>query len=122
MNTMTNIFKAKVQDHIINSLSTDETTILVDQLQTVVNEFNKWYSPYEQKRTPNKQQAFTEFLNCLPSCINQEWEYSGITNTMKSWFGSDYSDPKSNSKEAEAYLHLIHREFKTLCKKNNVKF
>jgi hypothetical protein len=125
MKTTNKAIKDQIQKHIIEGLSEDTYQSTKMQLQQVKEEFYNWYSPYEQKRTPNKQEAFKEFMNGLPSCLNMEYTYHGIHTTMRSWFenaGETYKEPKDDSKEADLYGSLIYREFNTLCKKNGVQF
>lgn len=123
MRTTKKEFKEQIQEHILNRLSTDETENPKEQIQNVIAEFHNWYSPYEQKHTPNCQEAFSNWLNCLPSGINLEWTYRGVNKTLKSWFenmGETYKD-RDTDKEAILYHHLVYREFNTLAKKNDLK-
>lgn len=116
------IFKEQVQKHVLDCLSTDYTEKPYEQLKIVVDEFKNWYCAYEQKRTPNKYEAFKEFMLGLPSCFNIEYEYYKISQTMKTWFeacGEVYKEPKN---ESDLYYHLVTREFATLCKKLDIAF
>lgn len=120
MRTTTKEFKAKVQMHIIENLSTDETTDFHTQLQDVVDNFHSWYGAYEQKRTPNHYDAFKEWLLCLPSSIFAEYREYAIHEIMGEWFGEDFK-PQKPEKEINLYYHLFIREFEILCKKEGVK-
>jgi hypothetical protein len=122
MRTTSKAFKEQVQEYIINGLSDDNQTELKSKLEDVVSDFHSWYSPYEQKRTPNRQEAFKEFLNCLPSSIHTEYTHYRINQTLKSWFennGETYKD-KPTDKELDLHHHLVYRELNTLLKQNNL--
>ena len=113
MRTTKKEFTSQVQRHIIERLSTDETENLREQLKNVTKDFYNWYSPNEQKRTPNTYTAFIEFLKCLPSSINIDFSDHDVHNTLKTWIencGETYVTPKSQH-EFDLYLHLITREF-----------
>jgi len=123
MRTTNKEFKAQVQEHILDNLSTDEYTEPMFQLNQVVEEFKNWYSPYEKRQHPNRQEAFTNWLNGLPSCLHVEYMNYSINQTLKQWFencGMIYKD-RDSDKESELYRNLIYREFRTLCKKHNVE-
>lgn len=122
MKTTKKEFKNQVQEHILNSLDEQETTNPKEQLQNVVSEFKNWYSPYEQKMHPNRQEAFTDWMNGLPSCLNTEFTNYGINQTLKSWYencGETYKEHDSD-KESQLYRNLVYREFNTLLKKNDL--
>lgn len=125
MRTTNKEFKVQVQEHITNgALSEEHGETIQEQLQAVVSEFTSWYSPYEQKRTPNKYEAFKEFMLGLPSCFNIEYYYDQISNTLRTWFeacGETYEE-KPKDEEAKLYYHLVTREFERLCKLNGVAF
>jgi hypothetical protein len=122
MRTTSKAFKEQVQEYILNGLSEDYGTDTQAQLQGVINDFHSFYSPYEQKRTPNHQEAFKEFLNGLPSSLHTEYTHYGINQTLKSWFennGETYKD-KPTDKELDLHHHLVYRELNTLLKQNNL--
>jgi len=117
-------FKLQVQNHIIERLSTNETTELKQQLKNVLRDFVNWYSPYEKKVHSNTYQAFTSFLQGLPSCLNVEFEYYPIHLALKEWFentGNTYVENETRD-ETRLYYHLVTREFIALCQKNNLFF
>jgi hypothetical protein len=122
MRTNNKEFKKQIQEYILNGLSEDNGTDTKDQLQAVVNDFHSWYSPYEQKRTPNRQEAFKEFMNGLPSSLHTEWTNYGINQTLKGWFentGTPYKE-KDSDKELELHHNLVYRELNTILKKNDM--
>lgn len=133
MRTTNKEFKDQVQAHILDRLHTEDE--LINKLtvksnyyhfvlQEVVKEFKNWYGPYEQKFTPNKYAAFQNWLMGLPSQFSVEFTNYGINQALKQWFetcGESYKE-QSSDKELQTYLHLITREFNTLCKKNGVEF
>jgi hypothetical protein len=124
MRTTTKAFKDQVQKHILSGLSTDETEDVKQQLQNTVDGFKNWYTLYEQKITPNRYDAFKEWLLGLPSQMSIEYTYYNIFQTLKTWFencGAVYEE-KDSDVEAPLYYHLVVREFMTLCKKNGVEF
>ena len=120
------IFKIKVQGYIIERLDSDSDYAqeLKDQLQNTVNEFKSWYNDYEKRRNPNKYKAFGDFLSGLPSCLNIEFTYYDVRNTMIKWI--EQTEKESNKYDDmqvwENYLYFIAREFESLCKKNDVVF
>lgn len=125
MTTMRKDFRLQVQAHIIDCLSEEESPFLKEQLQNTVDEFKSWYTPVTQKLTPNRQEAFSSFLMCLPSCLSVEYTYYNINEAVKNWFvnvGMSYKEPKDISKASETYLALIYREFTRLCKEQGVTF
>lgn len=122
MKTTKKEFKEQVQKHILESLSEDYGSNPKEQLEAVTKGFQNWYSPYE-KMNLNKQEAFTQWLQGLPSELNTEFTYHGINKTLASWFenvGEPYKD-RDGDKEAQQYYHLVYREFNTLLKKEGVK-
>jgi hypothetical protein len=122
MRTTNKIFKDQIQEHILNGLSEDISSEQRDQLKAVVDSFHNWYSPYEQKRTPNRQEAFKEFLNGLPSELHLEWTNYGVNQTLNKWFttaGEVYKE-KSSDKDLDTYHNLVYREFNNLLKKNDL--
>jgi hypothetical protein len=124
MKTTNKVFKDQIQAHIIEGLSEDQHTELPLQLQDAVKGFNNWYGKYEQKRKPNRQKAFQEWLNCLPSELSTEFTNYGINQTLKGWWETadqEYKEQDSD-KEANLYTALVYREFNTLCKKNGIQF
>lgn len=122
MNTNSLKFRDEVQNHIIHSLDEDNGT-LENQLKTVVSEFKNWYCPYEQKVNSSRQEAFMNWLTCLPSCLSIEHAHYTVSQTMAKWFtncGMEYKFPKDTDKEFKTYLYLVSREFNRLCKKNKI--
>lgn len=120
MRTTNKQFVELVRAHVIEHLSDEETTEVSGQLQNTMNEFKSWYSSYEQKRTPNMQTAFKDFLLGLPSCLTVEFTYHNISLTLKAWFeacGEEYRE-KECSIESDLYYHLVVREFFKLYEKH----
>lgn len=117
-------FKEQVQNYIMDRLSMDEHEELAFQLNAVVEGFKNWYGLYEQKRTPNRQEAFIEWLKGLPSELNVDYMNDVIVETYRSWFKAIGESQKKmkEEKEIEWFYYLIFREFQTLCKKEGVKF
>ena len=133
MKTTTNIFKSRVQAHIIARLgnpwsedtqSENENATTAERLENVVAEFNRYYCPYEQRRHPNRGEAFRDFLQGLPSCLNAEFTYYEQRQTLREWHEQTEAEAASYTDEqiTRNYYHLIYREFCTLCKIHNVKF
>jgi hypothetical protein len=122
MRTTNKEFKSQIQEYILNGLNEEFGETTKEQLQALTSEFNNWYSPYEKKRTPNRQEAFKEFLNGLPSSLHTEWTNYGINQTLKGWFetvGEPYKE-KDSDKELELHHNLVYRELNTLLKKNDL--
>jgi hypothetical protein len=120
MRTTKKEFKNQIQEHIIKCLSTDQYTELHFQLNEVVEAFKNWYSPYEQKRFPNRQEAFQDWLMGLPSELSVEYTNYGISETLKSWFENCGETYKEQKDELKFYTYLIYREFQSLCKQNKI--
>jgi len=123
MRTTNKLFKQLVQAHVLNEVVyNEEVETHKEDLQNVVDEFISWYTPYEQKRTPNKYEAFKDYSMGLPSNFNILFTHYDINLKLKEWFekcGESYKQPKD---ETSLYLHLITRELIKLCKRYNVKF
>lgn len=133
MKTTTKQFKQKVQQYITDRLGNtwDETTqsenenaTTAEKLQNVVAEFNRWYCPYEHRRNPNRGEAFADFLQGLPSCINTEFTYYDQRQTLREWHEQTEAEAEAYTDEqiTRNYYYLIYREFCNLCKIHNIKF
>jgi hypothetical protein len=126
MRTTNLVFKVLVQEHIIECMQTPEGEIPTQYLKDVVEAFKSWYSPYEQKRTPNHQDAFIDWLQGLPSELSVEYSSFMICETLKYWFTHPTVDmnfiERHADKEAETYYNLVYREFRTLCTKYKVEW
>lgn len=124
MRTTHNCFKNQIHGHILNSvLSEDHGSTPKEQLSAVVEGFHNWYGPYEQKRIPNRQDAFIDWSWGLPSEWNVEYTNYNINETVKNWFsacGENYKEPKDSSKTNDLYMGLLYREFNTLLKQNDL--
>jgi hypothetical protein len=119
MRTTNKLFKNQVQKHIKEAITEDHTLdSLVDKFHT-----EKYSSPYEQKQ--NKYDAFKDWMTGLPTGFNIEYTNHGVHETLSSWYkncGENFDSKKLTQDEANLYYHLVTREFKTLCNKNNIKF
>jgi hypothetical protein len=133
MRTTTNYFKTKVQNHIIDRLGNtwdevteteNENATTAERLQNVVNEFYRWYCPYEKRRNPNRGEAFKDFLQGLPGCLNAEFTYYAQRETLREWHEQtpEESERFTDEQVCNNYYYLVYREFVTLCKKNNIAF
>lgn len=133
MKTTTNIFKSRVQAHIIDRLgnpwdedtqSEKENATTAEKLKNVVDQFLSWWNPYEQRRIPNRQAAFIDFLLGLPGCLSIEYRYFAIRQIMQDWHEQTAAEAEkyTDDQVANNYYWLIYREFCTLCKKNKVEF
>lgn len=126
MRTTSKCFKEQVQNHIIDGLDPDENfETLPEKLLSTIIDFTNWYGAYEQRNYPKRQEAFTSWLDGLPSSLSTEFEYYKVHQTMKSWWencGETYKYKEPTDKEYQLYKNLIYREFQTLCKQNDVKF
>jgi len=114
-------FRKQVQQHILEHLNDEETTDTKKQLENVVSEFANYSKGL---KFHNIQDAFTSFLQCLPSCLSVEFEYYEIYKNLKKWYescGETYQE-REPEEEANLYYYLIFREFKKLCKIYNVEF
>lgn len=133
MKTTTKIFKSRVQAHILERLdnpwnedtqSENENATTAEKLQNVVEEFYGWYCPYEQRRHPNRGEAFADFLQGLPSCLNAEFTYHNQRESLREWHEQTEAEAAAYTDDqiCKSYYYLIYREFCTLCKIHNVKF
>jgi hypothetical protein len=126
MRTTKKEFVAQIQEHIANRLSEDETTVLSEQLQNVMDDFKDWYNPYEKKLTPNRHDALKHWLWGLPSSLSLEYQHYNISKILKKWFnecGEEYKEIGDGRKEADFYMNLVIREFNKMynkhCKQTN---
>lgn len=124
MKTTRKEFYLKVQNHIAERLSTDETTDRTEQLRQVVEEFCDWWSPYEKRRTPNKQAAFIDFLRGLPSSLYVDFWHEDQRQHLQEWHEQSETEAARYSDAAvEAnYYNLIFREFCKMCKAAGIDF
>jgi hypothetical protein len=124
MRTTKKEFKVQIQDHIINSVLSDEYgDTIKEQLQAVIDGFKNWYSVYEQKRKPNIQEAFIDWALGLPSEFNIEYRHFEIQELIKTWFttaGETYKEPKDDQKTYDLYYWWIFRELNALLKQNKL--
>lgn len=116
------IVKDKIQEYIIDHLLTDETNVLKEQLQIVVDDFNDWYCYHERRKNPNIKDGFCYWLNCLPSIFSLDYYYHEIRKVMEYWLGHERVEKMSDDKMSNMFHTLIYREFKRLCDKNSVAF
>lgn len=133
MRTTTKEFKNKVQQHIIDRLGNpwdyendheNENATTPEKLQNVVEQFKSWYCPFEQRRTPNKYEAFKSFLQGLPNCLNAEFTYYSQRESLREWHEQTEAEAERWSIEHIDfnYYWLICREFEALCKKYQIEF
>lgn len=109
----------RIRKHIVERLNTDYTQDIKEQLTAVFDEFQSWYGPYEKRRTPNIQDAFAEFLKCLPSCLSTEYMYVCQREALEYFFDGRARKPKkdwTDEQVSKMYYSLIYREFNALCK------
>lgn len=134
MRTTNKAFKSQVQDHVIDRLmkqddllqiydiEVTEDNYLATQLEAVKHEFHNWYNPYEQKRTPNHQEAFIDWTQELPSCLDIEYTHHNINEKLKEWYtnvGAEYKEQPTD-KQVNQYNALVYREINTLMKQNKI--
>lgn len=122
--TNSKVFRNEVRKHILDALDNGENETLLGQLKDHSKNFHSWYGEFEQKRTPNIQDAHTEFLMGLPHTINIEFETYEIDKAVKEWFencGADYAK-RDDEKTAQLYYYLVFSELSKLMKENNVPF
>ena len=120
--TSNNVFRNEVKAYIIQALSTDETSYLPNQLQDTVNAFNDYDSPYNQRKIPNKQARFIDWLQGLPSEIyitpyNHEQEL-----LMEEWFTNCEQPYKSQKDPSQHFYYFIADNFQRLCKTHDISF
>lgn len=124
MRTTKKEFKAQVQAHILDGLCTDETTVPAEQLQNVANEFASWYTGYNKRLHPNRQDAFISWMNGVPSVLGNEFTHYGIYTALKTWFeacGETYIE-RDSDKEVPLYECLFYRELLVLFRKHGIDF
>jgi methionyl-tRNA synthetase len=124
MRTTKKEFKVQIQDHIINSVLSDEYgDTIKEQLQAVIDNFKDYYGAYEQKRKPNIQEAFIDWALGLPSAFNIEYRNFEIQELIKTWFtiaGETYKEPKDDQKHTIYIIGLVFRELNNLFKQNKL--
>ena len=112
MRTTNKCFKEQVQQHILDIIDEDCGSIEAVS-QAYQEEFN---FPNNQKRYPNHQDRFQEWLKGLPTALNIEYEYYTVNETLKQWFeacGAKYTG-EPGDKAFSLYLHLVTREFRAM--------
>lgn len=123
-------FKELVQQHIIERLDDDETSDIKVQLIRLVDDFKRWHIPYHQRQYPNIQEAFKQYLLCLPGTLHAEYTYYRYNEVLKEWYEAcdqTYQEPRDSrtqskeDKEQRLYYALIYRELRTLCKLHGVR-
>lgn len=118
-----NRVSAAVKSYIVSCLDTDYTEDLKDRLKAVIEEFSSWYGPYEKRRIPNRQAAFTDWLMGLPSCLSADYTYYAQRQLLKNWLHE--TDQEANKYKDEEvtrlFYALIYREFVALCRENKIR-
>lgn len=112
--------KELIREHIVANLSEDETSHLPEQLRNAVTGFLDWYVPNTRKRHPNVQNAFGEWLKCIPSELYITPYHYEQRELLTQWLGAtdrNYAD------DVVAYrlYALVFREFNKLCHLNGVQ-
>ena len=106
--------KALIREHIIANMSDDDAPRVSDKLLRVVNGFGNWYGQYEQRKTPNVQNAFAEWLTGLPSELYATAYHEEQRALLTEWLGTtdkNYTDEVVSHR----FYALIFREFNKLC-------
>lgn len=116
-----NTVASQIQAHVIECLSTDESTDLQEQLQDVADAFNNWYGDFEKKRMPNRQNAFIDWLHGLPSELSVEMYYHNQRELLNTWMGVP-TKPFSDEQVDKTYFYLIFREFNKLTRMHDIQF
>lgn len=115
-----NVTAQKIQDHIIEIISDEYGTTPAQKLESVVAGFHNWYTNPERRMTPNVQQAFSDWLSCLPSSIDAEYRTYEQMEILNEWLGT--KDKSFTVDEiGNRYHQLIFREFQKMCKKYGVQ-
>ena len=91
-----------------------------DRVNAVVDEFNSWYTGYTQKRHPNRQQGFAEWLRGEPGVISIEQWYDDQIKLAIEWgsIPDNYTD-KQYTKITENWYNYISCKFWQLHTKLN---
>ena len=106
--------KALIREHIIANMSDDDAPRVSDKLLRVVNGFGNWYGQYEQRKTPNVQNAFAEWLTGLPSELYATPYYEEQRELLNEWLGATYKN-YTDEVVSHRFYALIFREFNKLC-------
>jgi hypothetical protein len=128
-----NVFRKKVQAHIIDNLGypwdeenqcENRNATIAERLQNVVDEFDRWYDSYERRRNPFKGNAFFDFLHSLPNCLSTVYTYYDERKTLQGWYEwTDEEAQKCSIEQVEfVYYSAIHMQFRELCRMHKVKF
>ena len=110
--------KEAIRSHIIERLDPEAGEAIADQLQNVITGFKHWLG---NARYPSQYAAFKAYLQCIPSTLDAEFTWHRQDEALVQWLGRTGKDYSQDETE-ERYYHLIHREFKMLCKLNSINF
>lgn len=112
--------KEKIQSYIVECFEFEGTYNNVgEELQQVIRGFNKWWA--DHKHLQNQQEAFSNYLMCLPSDFTVAFQTYDIEQRLESWLG--YSDRQYADDEQLRRFHwLIFRELTAMCRKHHVQF
>lgn len=110
----------KIQDHIIEIISDEYGTTPAQKLESVVAGFHSWYGAYERRAQQNVQQAFADWLSCIPSAIDAEYRTYEQEELLTQWLGATGKEYSPDAIGAR-YYQLIFREFQKMCKKYGVQ-
>lgn len=105
--TNSNVFRNQVQRHVLNSIEEPAT------LQDVLEDFNNWYSRHEQRQHPNRQEAFQNWLMCLPTSMSVYYQDALMEDAVQRWFETAEIpfNKKKNFDYPQYYLYLVSKEF-----------
>lgn len=120
--TSNNVFRTQVQNYIINQLTPHCSIDIPESLEEVVESFKAYDSPYNQKRIPNKQARFIDFLQGLPSTIAIDFENAAIEEILEEWFTACEQPYKPKPNYTDHFYYFVADNFQRLCKKYHVDF
>lgn len=89
--------------------------------QEVMESFDNWYGEYERKQTPNRQDAFVEWLRCLPSVLDQPYADHEIEDLLNVWLEGVPNNRKKPFTSDELWNkmgYLIYRELNKMIKED----
>ena len=123
MKTTHNHIRIPIRQHIFDSIEIDdnENATEKEKIEYAAERYESEYNyPNNQKRIPNNQARFIEYLQGLP--FNFEFYYYAQRQFLESIGLDERSKQYTDQEVADLYYNLIYREFSYLCRKHKINF
>jgi len=119
--------KKAVQQTLIDCMNFDgqdeQPQGLKDQLTFIIQDFVRTHLyDYNRKSRKSYQELFIEYLRDGSSVLNLPFYTDDIIEVMVNEWNLPQPENKTNEDSIRLFYILLHREFITLCNKNNIDF